>query len=693
MPAIYCSEDSMKDNPLLHVSTLPDFSAIQAGHIEPAVTTVLGENTAMLTSLLQSEVNVQAPDWSSLMLPLDSMEDRLSKVWSTVSHLNAVQNTPEIRAAYNKCQPRITEYYTVIGQNRELFNAVTRLSARAEELDLDASQQKILRDYLLEFRLAGVDLDEGKKREFAEIESTLSSLCTTFSNNVLDSTTAWTLHVAEQEELAGIPESSIESAAALAAKRNQSGFLLTLDAPCYVAVMTYADDRLLRQKLYSAYVTRASDQGGHDSAFDNKAVIDAILTCRAKLAALLGYSNYAEVSVARKMAKSVTRVNEFLHDLADLAVPAARREFAELTEFAREQHGVADLKAWDIAYYSEKLRKHSFDISQEELRPYFPLPRVQQGLFHIASRLYGIEIVVNPTMSLWNEDVQAYDIRKNGNTIARFYFDVFTREGKKSGAWMAECRSRRLLPEGSLQVPVAYLICNFAKGTAGKPALLMHSEVTTLFHEFGHGLHHMLTTECHLRSAGINGVAWDAVELPSQLMENWCWQPAAIELISGHHETGESLPATLLEKLLAARNFQAGMKTVRQLEFALFDFQLHQHGLPIETGTVNSVMQSVRTLTSVFEVPEFNRFQNSFSHIFAGGYAAGYYSYKWAEVLSADVFSQFAETGVFNADTGNRFLETLLSRGGGADPLELFTDFMGREPKIEALLRQDGLLR
>ena len=683
----------MTNNPLLQFSTLPDFDSIQAAHIEPAVEKVLAENRAQLQVILHSEVNAIHPDWRSLMLPLDEMDDRLNKVWSTASHLNAVKNTPEIRAAYNKCQPLITAYYTEMGQNRDLCNAVKRLSDRAAELVLDDSQRKILRDYLLEFRLAGVDLSDEKKHQFAEIEARLSRLSTTFSNNVLDSTAAWTLLVTDNTELAGVPETSLQIAAELAAKRGQSGFLLTLDAPCYIAVMTNADNRSLRQKIYSAYVTRASDQGGHDLAFDNRATISDILACRTELATLLGYQNYAEVSVARKMSKSVARVNEFLGDLAQLAVPAARREFEELREFARTHFGMNDLEAWDVAYYSEKLRKHSFDVSQEELRPYFPLPKVQKGLFEIASRLYDVEIVPNKSMSVWDESVNAFDIRRNGKAVARFYFDVFTREGKKSGAWMAECRSRRQLPDGSLQIPVAYLICNFAPGAGGRPALLAHNEVTTLFHEFGHGLHHMLTTECHLRSSGINGVAWDAVELPSQLMENWCWEPEAISLISGHYESGASLPAALLGKLLAAKNFQAGMKTVRQLEFAMFDFELHQAGAAIDSDAVNSVMQSVRALTSAYKVPEFNRFQNSFSHIFAGGYAAGYYSYKWAEVLSADVFSKFTDTGVFNASTGSRFLETLLSRGGGADPLDLFTEFMGREPRIEALLKQDGLLR
>jgi oligopeptidase A len=683
----------MTTNPLLDFSGLPDFTSITADHIEPAVATVLQANAEQLQQVLDDPANSAAPVWQSLMLPLDEMEDRLGKVWSTVSHLNAVKNTPQIREAYNLCQPRITAYYTELGQNRELFDAVQRLADRADDLGLDGSQRKILRDYLLDFRLSGVDLEAEKKREFADLEARLSSLSTKFSNNVLDSTAAWSLQVTEVAELSGMPESSIHAAAALASKRGTPGYLLTLDAPCYIAVMTNADSRALREKIYTAYVTRASDQGGHDPKHDNQGLIVEILNCRAQLASLLGYGSYAEISVARKMARSVARVNEFLSDLCELAVPAARREYVELEDFAQKHHGMAALEAWDVAYYSEKLRKHSFDISQEELRPFFPLPKVQQGLFETASRLYGIQIERDTEVSVWEAGVDAFAVRRDGKTVARFYFDVFTREGKKSGAWMAECRSRRQRADGGLQIPVAYLICNFAPGTNGKPALLTHNEVTTLFHEFGHGLHHMLTAETHLRSAGINGVAWDAVELPSQLMENWCWQPSAIALISGHFETGEALPDSLLSRLLAARNFQAGMKMVRQLEFAMFDFSIHQVASSIDKAAVIGVFHSVRALTSVFKVPDFNRFQNSFSHIFAGGYAAGYYSYKWAEVLSADVFSRFVDTGVFNRATGERFLETLLSRGGGADPLDLFKDFMGREPNIDALLRQDGLLR
>lgn len=683
----------MTSNPLLQFDRLPDFPAIEAAHIEPAVLQVLADNRDCLAALVANPVNDESPDWQSLMVPLDEMEDRLSKVWSTVSHLNAVNNTSEIRAAYNKCQPWITEYYTELGQNHALFKCIKALEERAVLLGLGTAQRKVLKDYLLEFRLAGVDLEESQKQQFAALEARLSSLSTRFSNNVLDSTMAWSRQVMDPAELDGMPPMSIQAAAELARSKDMEGYLLTLDAPCYIAVSTHADNRALREEMYTAYVTRASDQGGHDPRFDNSDVIVDILNCRAELAHLLGYESFADISVARKMAKSVARVNEFLSDLSALAVPAAKEEYEALVNFSASEHGVDSLQAWDVAYFSEKLRKRKFDISQEELRPYFPLAKVQEGLFAIAARIYGIEIRRNHDMSRWNELVEAFDIFRGGQCIARFYFDVFTREGKRSGAWMAECRSRRELADGSIQTPVAYLVCNFAKGNKTTPALLSHNEVTTLFHEFGHGLHHMLTAQTHLRCSGINGVAWDAVELPSQLMENWCWDREAIPLISAHYETGETLPARLLDRLLQAKNFQAGMKTVRQLEFAQFDFRLHQLTGPFDKALVSKVMQEVRALTSVYQVPAFNRFETGFSHIFAGGYAAGYYSYKWAEVLSADVFSVFAATGVFNEETGQKFLHNILSQGGADEPLELFKAFMGREPALESLLKQDGLLR
>lgn len=682
----------MSNNPLLQFDTLPDFPAIQAEHIEDAVRAVLAQNKAELAAIVSNSTLLASPDWATLMGPLEEMEDRLNKVWSTVSHLNAVNNTAQIRGAYNKCQPLITQYYTELGQNRDLFERVLKLESRAEELSLSSAQRKVLTDYLLEFRLAGVDLEDEKKQKFADLEATLSDLSTKFSNNVLDSTMAWSKLVTDVQELSGLPEPSLRTAAELAASKGKKGYLLTLDAPCYIAVTTNADNAALREEMYTAYQTRASDQGGHDPKFDNAALIVEILNCRAQLAQLLGYKSYAEVSVARKMAKSAQRVNEFLDDLIALAVPAAKAEYAQLQEFAEREFGVNDLQAWDVPYYSEKLRKSSFDISQEELRPYFPLPKVQQGLFAVANKIYGIEIRANTQMSTWHELVQAFDVWRGEELVARFFLDVFTREGKRSGAWMAECRSRRRLASGEIQTPVAYLVCNFSAGSADVPALLSHNEVTTLFHEFGHGLHHMLTAETDLRCSGINGVAWDAVELPSQLLENWCWNKDAIGLISGHYRSGEALPDAMLDKMLLAKNFQSGMKTVRQLEFASFDFRLHQMTGPFEAAMVSEAMAGVRALTSVYAVPAFNRFQNGFSHIFAGGYAAGYYSYKWAEVLSADVFSVFSQAGVFNQEVGQRFLESILSRGGADEPLALFKAFMGREPSLDSLLKQDGLL-
>jgi oligopeptidase A len=681
------------DNPLLQFDRLPDFGAIRAEHIQPAVTEVLADNKSQLVELI-SRLEGQSPDWENLMDVLDDMEDRLSKVWSTASHLNGVCNTPEIRDAYNSCQPMITEYYAELGQNRELFELISRLSDRAEELSLSRSQRKILRDMLLEFELAGVSLSQDLQPRFTKIQTRLSDLSNRFGNNVLDATTGWSYLVENVEDLEGVPELTLQAAREAAERKSLKGYLLTLDFPCYLAVMSYADNAGLREKMYRAFTTRAAMT--EDIEKDNTPLIQEILALREEMAGILGYPNYAAVSVATKMAKSVSDVNHFLEDLISHSRPAAEKEFAELEAFARDVHEASHLNAWDVPYYSEKLRKQDFDLSQEELRPWFPLAKVQQGMFSIVETLYGVNIERDSTASTWNDDVEFYNIYRDGEMVARFYLDLFTREGKRGGAWMADCRSRRLNTTNgqpvSQQIPVAYLVCNFAPPTSDKPALLTHNDVTTLFHEFGHGLHHMLTRENYLRCSGIAGVAWDAVELPSQLMENWCWDNESLGLISGHYETGEPLPQALLDKMQAAKNFQAGMKSVRQLEFAYFDFHLHQASVAEnQQDVVRSTMDEAREKTSVFPVPEDNRFENGFSHIFAGGYAAGYYSYKWAEVLSADVFSQFQVNGVLDSATGQAFLDKILSRGGGEDALTLFVDFMGREPDMTALLRQDGL--
>jgi oligopeptidase A len=679
-------------NPFLEFDRLPDFASIRAEHIKPAVEQVLTDNRAVLQVL---EKDNAAPDWHNMMDVLDDLDDRLSKVWSTASHLNGVLNTPAIREAYNSCQPLITEYYSALGQNEKLYRRIEALNQRAGELGLDGSQRRIIRDMLLDFRLAGVSLPETDKKRFTEIQTQLSELSNRFGNNVLDATMAWSKHIADRAALAGVPEMTLSAAAEAAARKEQSGYLLTLDFPCYYAVMTYADDASLREEMYRAYATRASEFA--DKNLDNKQNIRDILQLREEMAKLLGYPDYASVSVARKMARSVDRVNNFLDDLISYSRPAAQREYQELCEFAAQHSGVATLNAWDVSYYSEKLRKAEYDVSQEELRAYFPIDKVRAGLFAIVETLYDVQIERDNSASVWAADVEFYNICRHGEVIARFYFDLFTRDGKRGGAWMADCRSRRLLTSQgaavSQQIPVAYLICNFAPPTANDPALLTHNDVTTLFHEFGHGLHHMLTRENYLRSSGISGVEWDAVELPSQLMENWCWDPRSIGMISGHYQSGEPLPQALLDKMLAAKNFQSGMKSVRQLEFAHFDFALHQAACTEDADFVTAILQQTRTKTAVYPVPDYNRFQNSFSHIFAGGYAAGYYSYKWAEVLSADVFSRFTEAGVLNSEVGQAFLDKILSKGGGADALDLFKNFMGREPDIAALLRQDGLQR
>ncbi len=686
--------DKIVVNPLLQFDSLPDFSRIRSEDIGSAVTEVLASNRSQLTELLGRFSAQCAPDWHSLIDRLDEMDDRLNKVWSTVSHLNSVCNTPEIREAFNSCQPLITQYYAEMGQNEQLYNQVLALSARADTLALDGSQRKILRDSLLDFKLAGVSLPEEQKQEYTHLQTRLSELSNRFGNNVLDATRAWTLNVTDAEELSGIPALSLQSAADAAAAKGLQGYLLTLDFPSYHAVMTYADDRALREKVYKAYTTRASSSG--PEAWDNQEVIREILKLRERMARLLGFSNYAELSVERKMAKSVGQVNSFLSDMINYSFPAAKQEFDQLQSFADRLYAVQKLEAWDVSYVSEKLRKQDYDISQDELRAWFPLKKVLNGLFAIVEALYGIRVERNHDAGLWHPDVEFYNIVHEGQVIARFYFDLFTREGKQGGAWMAGCRTRRLMPgndsdQQGLQIPVAYLICNFAPPSGGTCALLTHNDVTTLFHEFGHGLHHMLTREKYLQSSGIAGVAWDAVELPSQLMENWCWDPESIGMISEHYQSGGKLPAEVLEKMLAARNFQSGMRSVRQLEFAHFDFSLHQTPYQEATDFVAQVLLETRAKTAVLRVPDYNRFQNSFSHIFAGGYAAGYYSYKWAEVLSADVFSRFEKDGVLSPVIGKQFLDKILSRGGGADALSLFTDFMGREPDIAALLKQEGL--
>lgn len=676
------------NNPLLAYNALPPFSSLQPLHIEPAIRQIIADNQQVLDRLVNNEG--EEPTWANLIQVLENLEDRLTSAWSTVSHLFYVSNSPELRDIYERCQPLITQYVTHLSQNEALYRRISRLRDESARHGLSQSEVKVLDDYLLDFRLSGVHLEGKEKERFIQLETRLNAWSTKFTNNVLDATHAWSQHLADAGALSGLPDTALETAADVAKQRGLEGYLLTLDFPCFNAVITYADDQHLREQIYTAYFGRASSRAEDNPQWNNEPVIDEILRLRREKADLLGFADYAELSLAKKMADNPRQVIDFLEQLVLRGRPLAEREFAALGEFAASR-GAGHLNAWDVAYYSEKLRKELYDISQEELRAYFPATKVKQGLFEIASRLFGIQVKPNAGYDTWHPSVEAYDVLRGDTVVAHFFFDLFTRDGKKSGAWKSSCRSRRILDDGRVQLPAAYMVCNFTEGRGGKPALLTHTEVTTLFHEFGHGLHHLLTVEDRLRVSGSNGVAWDAVELPSQLLENWCWNRESIGLISSHYQSGEPLPGDMLEHMLAARNFQAGLKMMRQLEFGLFDFELHAGLKGLRPGYVRQTMDRVRARTSVFQVPAANRMEASFSHIFAGGYAAGYYSYYWAEVLSADVFSRFSEAGVFDRATGQGFLDRLLSRGGAAPAQQLFRDFMGREPSLEALLAQKGI--
>lgn len=675
-------------NPLLSDAELPLFSAIRAEHFEPAIDAILADNRQQLKQLLDSHAE---PTWQNLLAPIEEMDDRLERAWAPISHINAVRNSDEVRAAYNACLPKLTAYAAERGQNHALYAACQRIQDGPAGAALDGARRKALENSLRDFRLAGVALPEAGQARYREIQTRLAELTSRFSDNVLDATRGWEKQVTDESALAGLPASALAQARQAAEQKNLPGWLFTLDYPSYQPLMTYCDNRALRREMYEAYVTRASEQGPNASRWDNSPLMAEILALRHELAVLLGFGNYAELSLATKMADTPGEVVDFLRDLAARSLPMARREFAELDAFARAQ-GAPGVEAWDVMYYSEKQRQALYDYSQEALRPYFPADRVIQGLFAVVERLFGVRFTEVTEVDRWHPDARLFELTRDGSVIARCYLDLFARPGKRGGAWMADCRVRRYRADGQLQLPVAFLTCNFTPPTGDTPSLLTHDEVTTLFHEFGHGLHHMLTEVNTAAVAGINGVAWDAVELPSQFLENWCWEPEALALISGHFQGGEPLPQAMLDKMLAARNFQAGMFMMRQLEFALFDLLLHRDYDPARPVPVQQVLDGVRATTSVYPAPAFNRFQHSFTHVFAGGYAAGYYSYKWAEVLSADAFSAFEEEGIFNPETGTRFLTSILSRGGSEDAMALFVDFRGRKPTPDALLRHSGII-
>lgn len=672
-------------NPLIDYPGLPPFAAISAEQAVPAVTQLIADGRAKIDAVLEAGDY----SWRALVSQLDEEDDRLSKAFGPVGHLNAVVQSDALREAYNACLPALSDFGSEVGQNTALYQAHQALHDSDEYTRLTPAQQKDVDDTLRSFTLAGVALPEDKKQTFRDNSKALSQLSSQFSDNLIDATQAWTHLVTDAAELDGIPDSALAPAAEKAKQKGQEGWLLTLDFPCYFAVMAHARNRELRELMYRAFTGRASEVGPHAGQFDNSGVIDEILKLRQAQAELLGYRNYAEVSLATKMATSVEQVFQFLHDLAARVKPQAEKDMAELEAYAKEQ-GVTSLQAWDRTFWSQRLKEDRYDFSEEALRPWFPMEKVLEGLFTIVNRLYGIKFVARQDVEAWHQDVRYFDLNDAaGETLAGFYLDPYARTGKRGGAWMDDCIVRRRREDGSLQRPVAYLTCNFAPPSDGKPGLLTHDEVLTLFHEFGHGLHHMLTEQEVAGVSGINGVAWDAVEMPSQFMENWCWQKDGIALVSGHYETGEPLPDDKLDKMLKARNYHSGMRLARQLEFALFDFTLHANYQP--GMRVQSVLDAVRREVAVSETPDFNRFQNGFGHIFAGGYAAGYYSYLWAEVLSSDAFSRFEEEGLFNADTGAAFRENVLSRGGSRDAMQLFKDFRGREPRIDALLRHSGI--
>jgi len=679
-------------NPLLAHLALPAFSQIKAEHVKPAVEQAIDLCKKEIEKVLASNTNFT---WKNLVEPTDQVDDVLTKLWSPVSHMNSVVSSEDFRAAYESCLPLLSEYGTFVGQHQGLFKAYKSLKDSDEYTQLNQAQQKVITNALRDFTLSGIALDDKNKKRYGEIVTRLSELSSSFSNNVLDATQAFSIMVEDEKELLGLPESALAAAKALAESKDKSGYMFTLDIPSYLPVMMYCDNASLREQIYRAFVTRASDQGPNAGEFDNSAIMDEILALRHELSTLLDFDNYAEHSLATKMANSTDEVISFLENLAIKSKHQGGKDFQELLDFAESEYSQTHLQAWDFTYYSEKLKQNRYAISDEELRPYFPKDKVVRGLFEVVNRLFGLTIKCRDGVDVWHEDVKFYDVFDSANQMrGSFYLDLYAREKKRGGAWMDDCVGRRQLSSGEIQLPVAYLTCNFNGPVGDNPALFTHDEVVTLFHEFGHGIHHMLTQINASSVAGINGVPWDAVELPSQFLENWCWQDEALSFISGHFETGEPLPQDLLNKMLAAKNFQSAMQMLRQLEFSLFDFSMHVSYNPDsneKSQHIQQVLDDVRAEYAVVKAADFNRFQHGFSHIFGGGYAAGYYSYKWAEVLSADAFGLFEEEGIFNAETGMSFLKHVLEMGGSQEPSELFKNFRGRAPEIEALLRHSGI--
>ena len=671
---------STSANPLLILNGLPRFSAIRAEHVEPAVRHILGQQRGILKKLEQS--NTHSFEW---VLDLERLQEAVQRVWGPVSHLNAVLSTPEFRDTYNDCLLLITDFTSELSQNEILYSRFLRLS---ENLSPTSDQTKIqlVAHALRDFRLGGVGLSKEAKQRFRAITQRIAQRQAEFEQNIMDATDAFRYHTQDQQTLAGIPEVVLYRAKTAASEGNLRGWILPLDPPTYTAVMTHAKSRELRELYYRAWVTRASDQGPQARQWDNRSLIEEILSLRHEAALSLNFNNYSELSLATKMAKSPKEVGEFLTDLSVRSRPVAEQELVELTDYAGEK-----LAAWDVSFYAEQLKQDRFHIAENELRAYFPLPKVQSGLFKVAERLFGLKIQPKKSVDVWHPDVRFYEIQeKDGTPVGSFFTDLYARPRKRGGAWMDECLVRTKL-NGLSQQPVAHLVCNFNPPVANDPSLLTHHDVITLFHEFGHSLHHLLTEVDYPSLSGINGVAWDAVELPSQFFENYAWLPEVLPWISGHYQTGEPLPTDKLKMLNASRTFLSGLSMVRQLEFASFDFRLHTEYDSATGSRVEEILAQVRSEISVIATPPYNRFPNSFSHIFGGGYAAGYYSYKWAEVLAADAFSNFEERGNFDSVTAERFRRCILAVGGTRNALDAFVDFRGRPPSLEPLLRQSGI--
>jgi len=675
---------NQSSNPLIRgqKSELPLFDQIKPEHVIPALNQCLEDNHNEIDKLTA----IKRPDWKSLMTPLDMLDERLQRSWSPVTHINAVINSDELRPIYQEGVQKVTAYHTEMAQNEALYSAIRGVAESADFDTFSGEQKQMLEHTLRDFRLAGAELKGDDRAHYKEIQMRLSDLSTTFEQHLLDATRAFELPITDAFDLTGLPDSVRDGARQRAKEAGKEGWLFTLDIPSYLPFMQYAENRELRQKIYTAYVTRAS-QGD----LDNTTVINEILQLRRDAAVLLGFDDYASYSLATKMAETTTEVTGFLRELASRSRKMAEVEIEELKAFAKKELGLDELNAWDIPFASEHLRRHTYDISQEELKPYFPANRVLDGMFKLVEQLYSIKICEGKA-PIWHKDVHFFDIfDKNSQKIAGFYLDPYARAHKRGGAWMDECILRWKKPDNSLQLPIAYLVCNFDAPVGEKPALWTHNEVITLFHEFGHGLHHMMTRVDTRGVSGINGVPWDAVELPSQFMENFCWEREVVDLFARHYETGETLPDALFNKMVAAKNFQSGMQMLRQIEFSLFDMVLHSEHNPDSNESVQDVLDRIRDEVAVIIPPAFNKFQNGFSHIFAGGYGAGYYSYKWAEVLSADAYAAFEEEGITNPDTAARFLDAILSVGGSRDLMQSFEAFRGRKPTVDALLRHSGI--